>query len=806
MKKEGTMGENQNPDAKLLRELSDYKFALDESSIVAITDQKGIIIYVNKNFCRISKYDESELLGQDHRIINSDFHPPEYIRELWVTIANGKTWRGEFRNRAKDGSYYWVDTTIVPFLDERGKPYKYMAIRSDISERKKAEHKSAKANRLYKFLSSINKSIVQIKVKQELLDKACEIATGIGQFKLAYIGMLDEFNKLNIVSARGEAAIIQRIMELSGLDVTDPVFKEIPSVKVVNTGVYSFNNDLQNDPRMVNWKEDFVQHGIHASISLPIVEFGNVIGVLALQSSVKDFFDIEELALLEEAAGDISFALDNFRKEEIHTNVENLLINNERRFRALIENSADMKTLTNSAGEFIYASPSVTKTFGYLPGEFLYKPVFNFFHPDDIPDLVKNRIAIQDTPGKSYQFQYRILHKNGDWIWCEGSLTNMLHDPAVNALVSNFRDISERKAAEKQREFDNNNLDALISNTEDLMWSIDRDFKLLNFNRPFYEGIKAATGIALKKADNVFSVVLSQEQLNSFNQLYQRAFSGEIFTEVQYMEKPVESWLEISFYPIKNDGEIIGTACHSRNITERRKAEYEREKMVTDIIQRNKSFEQFGHIVSHNLRAPVAQILGIANILKTDMSEKDRAKSQEFLFKAVENLDEIIKDLNVILDNKNAVHENREAVSLTDLVRQVKVGLHELMELQNVKLVTNFSNDRIVSLKSYIHSIFYNLILNSIKYRRPGIPPVIEIRSDFVNGMIRLSFKDNGLGIDLQKYGENVFGLYKRFHLNIEGKGLGLLMVKTQVEALGGTISVKSQPLSGAEFVIELPL
>ena len=169
-------------------------------------------------------------------------------------------------------------------------------------------------------------------------------------------------------------------------------------------------------------------------------------------------------------------------------------------------------------------------------------------------------------------------------------------------------------------------------------------------------------------------------------------------------------------------------------------------------------------------------------------------------------LDNVIKDLSLILQIRREINEQKTIIHFSEIINEIKLSVENLIKSEKVQIAFDFSAiDQITTIKSYIYSIFYNLISNSIKYKQPDIPPVIKIKSSLVENQIVLHFSDNGMGIDLKKNKDSVFGLYKRFHHNIEGKGMGLFMVKTQVETLGGKISIRSEPNKGTEFKIELP-
>lgn len=219
-----------------LMQLTDLKFALDESSIVAITDRKGKIKYVNDKFCEISKYSRVELLEQDHRIINADYHSKEFMRELWKTISSGLVWRGEIKNKAKDGNYYWVNTTIVPLLDDHGQPYQFLAIRNEVTQLKKVEEE----------LKNLMSRVIGIQ-EEERKRFSRELHDGIGQSLFSLLIQLDQ-----LISDEGNDKLEKIRQEVSFLieDVRGLAWELRPSVL----------DDLGVVPAIRKYLDNFSKH------------------------------------------------------------------------------------------------------------------------------------------------------------------------------------------------------------------------------------------------------------------------------------------------------------------------------------------------------------------------------------------------------------------------------------------------------------------------------------------------------------------------------------------------------------------
>ena len=239
---------------------------------------------------------------------------------------------------------------------------------------------------------------------------------------------------------------------------------------------------------------------------------------------------------------------------------------------------------------------------------------------------------------------------------------------------------------------------------------------------------------------------------------------------------------------------------HLKNEVDNRTQELQ--KTNQELIEHNNQLEQFAFIAAHNLRAPLTRVLGLANLIQMGPTEDDRKAALEKMISSTLDLDQVVKDLNAILNIKRHTG-NLSEVDLNESLTRTKRILEKEIEDTGTRIINNFSEaSKVYAIAPYVESILYNLISNAIKYRDPDRTPYIAIKTTHENEFVCLAVMDNGLGIDLKKYKQNIFSLYKRFHLHVEGKGLGLYLVKTQIEALGGRVDVRSEPNEGTTFQV----
>ncbi len=230
----------------------------------------------------------------------------------------------------------------------------------------------------------------------------------------------------------------------------------------------------------------------------------------------------------------------------------------------------------------------------------------------------------------------------------------------------------------------------------------------------------------------------------------------------------------------------------------------ELQSMAENLLQRNKDLEEFSYIVSHNLRAPVANMLGLTSLLKNPhMQEEHQKELFSYLEESARRLDTTIKDLSEVLSIRNNAMRNREQVNLQETVDFVKKSLKNEIKERNVEITTDFSQiDTLYTVRAYLESILYNLLSNAIKYSSPTRRPQVKIKTHIENNYTCLSVIDNGLGIDLKSGTYKIFGLYQRMHTHTEGKGFGLYLVQTQIESLNGKIEVESEVGVGSTFKV----
>lgn len=480
----------------------------------------------------------------------------------------------------------------------------------------------------------------------------------------------------------------------------------------------------------------------------------------------------------------------------------------EEKFRRIVETAQEGIWTIDEYDKTNFVNKRICDLLEYSAEEMMGRKLFDFMDEEDkayaYACMERRRKGAKET------LDIRYLTRTGKHIWTNISANPIFDDKGnYKGALAMVTDITERKQQEELLRKSEANLRTIFNNTESSYILMDENLSILSFNSVAETFVRGVFAKPLREGECLLDY-LPQERKQVVHELKEKVLEGTpVGYEVPYTKVNGTTqwfymqWALVSAMEDKNRDILLAT----KDITEEKAIAEERERITADLIQRNKDLQHFTYVVSHNLRAPVANIMGLSNLLT---GSNDDAVINRPLLNAlavsVKNLDGIIKDLNLVLQVRENISEKKEIIYFEKLVEEIEASIQNIMEEQNAVVRCNFSGaESIFSIRSYLYSIFYNLILNSIKYSRAGTAPVIVISSLQHENSIELLFEDNGKGIDLTRFGKDIFGLYKRFDTMVEGKGLGLFMVKAQVENLGGIIEVQSEVEKGTTFTIKLP-
>ncbi len=425
--------------------------ALD--AIISI-DEAGLITFWNPQAEQTFGWSAEEITGKS---LTDTIIPPQYREmhqkgmELYRQTGKGPVLNKIIEISAvnRSGAEFPIELTIIPVRYNGS--VSFSAFIRDISLRKKAEEKILKANRLYFFISQVNQMIVRATNQETLFKEACRIAVELGKFSLAWIGLVDEATEsvVPVVYAGEENKYLSEIKPISIKDIPEG---HGPTGQAIRNGQYYICNDIEADPAMDPWKDAALSRGYRSSMSLPIIKSGKVVGAFSFYAPVKNFFDDSEIALLEEATGDVAFALEVFEKEEMRRKAEQGIVESERRYHTLAEVSPVGIFHTDAAGSTTYVNPRWCQISGITYEKAMGNGWFEAVHPDD-RDMLRRNWEEATRHQQVSVSEYRFVRPNGSTAWVIGqAIPERDADGAIVGYVGTTTDITDRKLAEKEME------------------------------------------------------------------------------------------------------------------------------------------------------------------------------------------------------------------------------------------------------------------------------------------------------------------------------------------------------------------
>jgi PAS domain S-box-containing protein len=577
-----------------LKELSDYKFVLDESSIVSISDEQGVITYANKNFCEINKRPASDLVGKDHRIVSSNFHPNAFFEELWSTIKKGNIWRGEIKNKASDGTLYWVHATIVPFMDDQGKPYQYMAIRTDITERKLAEEKLASSEKRFRALiENSSDAIVLNDEETNILYQSPSVTKILGYSPEERMGkkVMDfihpnyrkDLLQLNKTISQTPnvpipfqylfqhknghyiwlEGVVTNLMDDPDVkayvanyrDITERKEAETKIIKSekkyrevierISDGFLTMNLDWtitfinKIGEKLVNRKSDDLigknmKEEFPEAVGRPIFDSYEMAIKTKKKTNVKSFSPIlgkwYDVSTFPSNTGLSIF----YRDITDQMQAEELVRKSEEKYSTLIQRITDAFVSLDKDLCYTYLNKRAGEMINRNPDDLIGKYIWDVF-PDSIGS--PTYLGFQQAM-KEQRYVYNIDYTPGIDLWHENHIY-----PSENGLSVFFRDITEKKRAEEKMHESNERFELASKATNDIIW----DWNLINNEISWSENFYLHFGFDPKQTES--TIISWEKRLHPDDKV--RVIAGISET----LEKKQNVWID-EYRFIKADGTL----------------------------------------------------------------------------------------------------------------------------------------------------------------------------------------------------------------------------------------------------------
>lgn len=727
---------------------------LDKTSIISIANLEGEIIHANRNFEKISGYTSAELVGRNYRILSSFYHPKAFWQGMKEKILKGITWHNEIKNRAKNGTYFWVDTFIVPMPDEDGNVREYMSFQNDITERKITDEQLINQWKITEL--AIN--TVEIGVWEwhvETKEFTCN------EYMRKHFGWSNTQTKIN-----GEDFIARLHPD------------DTQKLNLTRQQALSGQSNYQNEYRIV--LDDGSIHHISTKGTVirdvagkPIKIIGTSLNITDLKRSGEELKRQQSLLNLAIEAGEIGVY--RWKRD-------------------------GKKAITNKYMDMHFGLPLQNLNFNDF---------WDFVHPQDKAVLEK---AINDSflEEKKFDVEYRVLLKDGteNHIAAKGNIIYD-EDTKTKEMVGIALNITKQKELEATLRESEKKFRSAMHDSAIGMSLVSVDGKFLDVNRALLDilGYEKAELLAM----DVQSITHPDDLAWELKYL-QELVSGETepcTIEKRYIHKDGSViWGQLNGSLVKNDaGELLYFIAQIQDITLRKQMDVKLQEHNQKLEAANSELESFSYSVSHDLRAPLRIINGYVEILKEDFAATVGDEGKQVIDTIIYNANKMGHLIDDLLEfsrmNRKGIEKN--LIEMDDMVDNIVLELTALEKDREIDVKVGRLHNVLADVQM-IRQVWLNLIQNGIKYTRNKSIARIEIDSYKERGSTCFFIRDNGVGFNM-KYVHKLFEVFQRLHSvsEFEGTGVGLAIVKRIIDRHGGRIWVDSKENEGTTFYFTIP-